>query len=420
MTSMERTDFLQAADAYLEELKLATSGDAFMALWRSTNLPYRPVNTDPHSLQYRDEMLSIYRDLARADYDVANEWTSTRQTPEEFEIGYPWVSKNLGVIAEEFAKPIQMLRALHAMKGAQTSVIEFGSGWGNLALPLARAGVAMTIVDIDKGFIDRALRIAAREGLSIDHRVGDFLEVARAEQQRFDVAVFQSSFHHCLEFDELVETIKANVLKEDGVIIFVNEPISHDLQFPWGLRYDGESLWAIMCNQWLELGFHHDFFVEMLLSRGFLPTRLDGVPGLLGEGWKAIRAELGTAFKDLILPAAHEATFHLADGVTPGRFCREHSILPRLRADTARSYVLDFINYGSKRLAFSVEGPDGREKLVLASGETRTVRVPAHSGEVTIRSDTFVPHQQVGNGDGRTLGINLSRIATTAIRPTAM
>jgi 2-polyprenyl-3-methyl-5-hydroxy-6-metoxy-1,4-benzoquinol methylase len=412
MNSMTRADFVREANDYIERLKQAPSTDAVIAMWRSTMLPYRLESTDPHSPQYRDEVLSIYRDLSRIEYDVANEWTSSKQTPEEFEIGYPWVSKNLAVIADEVAKPIQILRALHQMNAGEASVIEFGSGWGNLSLPLAKAGVDVTMVDIDQGFIERALRIAAREGLTLDHRIGDFVDVARTERKRFDVAIFQSSFHHCLEFAALVDAIKTNVLKDDGVILFVNEPISHDLQFPWGLRYDGESLWAIMCNQWLELGFHHDFFVEMLLDSGFLPTRLDGIPGLLGEGWKAVRGEAGTAFKELILPAACEATFHAADAGTSGRFCQARSVLPRLRPNSARDYELTFVNYGSKRLAFKLEGARRNERLVLVSGERLTLRYPADQGEVVIRSDTFVPHKQVGNGDTRTLGIHLDRIAT--------
>lgn len=135
-TVMTKENFLTAAASYIERLKQAPSTNAIFDMWRSTTLPYRPVSTDPHSPQYREEMLSIYRDLARAEYDVSNEWTSSKQTPEMFEVGYPWVSKNFSVIAEEIAKPIQVLRELHKMGLDNPSVIEFGSGWGNLSLPL--------------------------------------------------------------------------------------------------------------------------------------------------------------------------------------------------------------------------------------------------------------------------------------------
>lgn len=414
MNRLSKEEFLQAAGDYIERLKLAPSTDVIFQMWRSTNLPYQITSSDPHSLQYRDEMLSLYRDLARADYDVSNEWTSSKQTPEMFEIGYPWVSKNLWIIADEFAKPIQVLRALHQMDAKEVSVIEFGSGWGNLALPLAKAGVNVTMVDIDQGFIERALRIANRDGLKLDHRCGDFLEVATVEQKQFDVAVFQSSFHHCLEFNALVRAIKSNVLKDDGVILFVNEPISRELLFPWGLRYDGESLWAIMCNQWLELGFHRDFFAEMLLNNGLLPTKLDGIPGLLDDGWKAVHGEVGVMFKDLILPSTFDKTYHAPDGDTSGRFCRAYSSLPQLHTDVGRGYEITFVNYGGKRLSFSLEGSGRKERIDLATSESRAVQFPAYASDVTIKSDTFIPDRQVGNGDIRTLGIYVSKIRTIA------
>lgn len=267
------------------------------------------------------------------------------------------------------------------------------------------------MVDIDKGFLDRSLRIATREGLSLDYRCGDFLDVALSEQKRFDVAIFQSSFHHCLEFEALVDAIKSCVLKDNGVILFVNEPISHDLQFPWGLRYDGESLWAIMCNQWLELGFHHDFFVEMLMHRGFLPTKIDGIHSLLGDGWKAIRGEIGVSFRDLVLPSQLDSTFHAPDSGISGRFCQARSVLPRLRTESLSGYNLTFINYGQKRLSFNLKGSHQNKEFYLDSGDSQTIMFSAFESEVTIESDTFIPNQQVGNGDNRILGINLDRIS---------
>lgn len=410
MDTMNREQFLREARAYVGKLGQASSMNDIVKMWRSTNLPYHISSSDPHSLQYKEEILSLYQDLAQVEYDVKNEWTSTKQTPEMFEIGYPWVSKNFAIIAEETAKPIQVLRALQEIGLSNPSVIEFGAGWGNLSIPLAKSGARVTMVDIDKGFLDRALRIAEREGLVIDHRCGDFLEVALAEEKRFDVVVFQSSFHHCLEFEKLLTTIKSNVLNDKGLILFVSEPITSELQFPWGLRYDGESLWAIMCNQWLELGFHRDFFIEMLMRRGFLPTRLDEIHGLVGEGWRAVRGEEGVAFRDLILPTSMDSTFHSPDHGMSGRFCQARSILPQLRGENLDGYDLTFVNYGRKTLHFSVQGSKRKDRLSLGPDERRTLQFPAVESEVLIESEVFVPHQQIKNSDIRVLGVNLDRI----------
>ncbi len=274
MNALSRETFFELADDYCKRLSSASSFSDILELWRSTSFPYSLDETDPYSPQYRDEVLEVYKRLSGSSYDVANEWTSNKQSAEDFEIGYPWLSRDFGVIAEEIAKPIQILRILQAKGKQDLKVIEFGSGWGNLAIPLAKSGVDIALVDIDQGFLERAARIANREGVSVRAICGDFLDVARDCQNEYDVAIFQSSFHHCLEFAELTQVIRDKVLNSNGEILFVNEPISEEISFPWGLRYDGESLWAIMCNKWLELGFHSDFFSEMLIRNGFLPVML--------------------------------------------------------------------------------------------------------------------------------------------------
>ena len=262
MNLISKENLFENAADFLKKLNAAANHSQMVDLWRSTNFPYKIKSTDPYKDTYREEVLYVYKQLTGMSYDVVNEWTSTLQAPEDFELGYPWMSRNFNVIAEEIGKPIQVLRALHELNIEQLRLIEFGAGWGNLSIPLAKSGVDTTIVDIDRGFLDRAERIAAREGVKVQTICGDFNEVAQGDHGRFNVAVFQSSFHHCLDFERLIVALRTNMLDRDGMILFVNEPISDELQFPWGLRYDGESLWAIMCNKWLELGFHSDFFLK--------------------------------------------------------------------------------------------------------------------------------------------------------------
>ena len=168
------------------------------------------------------------------------------------------------------------------------------------------------------------------------------------------MAIFQSSFHHCLDFHQLLKQIRQNVLEEDGVIMFVSEPISDDLGFPWGLRYDGESLWAIMCNTWLELGFDFNFFSLLLARCGFFLTRIAAVGGFIGEGWLASRGENGIDLNRWALSSEFDQTFHPLDGYE-GRFCRSVSVLPPLIDGELQNYELTFINHGLKRTEFQVE-----------------------------------------------------------------
>ena len=168
---------------------------------------------------------------------------------------------------------------------------------------------------------------------------------------KYNAVIFQSSFHHCLHFDDLIKVIRSNVLAEGGRIYFFCEPIYKNYTFPWGLRHDGESIWAITCNHWLELGFDWNFFFKLMLRNGLFLSRIEPFPPFVGEGWIGDRGVNGLEFEDWCLPEQYDSTFYPAAS-TPGfgRFCRESSILPGLRNCYFSSYELQFHNYGVQDL----------------------------------------------------------------------
>ena len=75
---------------------------------------------------------------------------------------------------------------------------------------------------------------------------------AETVEDPFDAAVFFESFHHCSDHMRLLRALRQAV-KPDGRAYFAAEPILPDFPIPWGLRMDGESLWAIRSNGWMEL-----------------------------------------------------------------------------------------------------------------------------------------------------------------------
>ena len=278
---------MEWVDGYSKRLSSVANFDEMRALWKSSNFPYRMENTDPYSDAYRAEVLELYSRLVKTPYNVQNEITSSLLSPEDFAIGYPWVSKNLDVVAAELGKAVLGVRAIAKHCSDAKSVIEFGVGWGNSAIPLARAGLTVCAVDIDRAFLNRVENEAAALSVTIKTLHAEFLEAARDPGQRYDVVLFSSSFHHCLEFKELLLLIRDNVLTENGSILFFAEPISNEFTFPWGLRYDGEALWAITCNKWLELGFSEDFFRGLMRQTGFDLEEIPDPSGITGSGWVA-------------------------------------------------------------------------------------------------------------------------------------
>ena len=69
-----------------------------------------------------------------------------------------------------------------------------------------------------------------------------------------------------------------------GRLVFAAEPITDSLRYPWCLRLDGESLWAIRKNGWFELGFQETYFRSTLARFGW-QLRPGRVPGhAVGRG----------------------------------------------------------------------------------------------------------------------------------------
>jgi 2-polyprenyl-3-methyl-5-hydroxy-6-metoxy-1,4-benzoquinol methylase len=406
-------DFFARCRQYRSQLQQARGFEQIQQLWRATRIDYSMPALDPGSLAYRDTVLAVYERLTNAGYHADNELTSTKQSAEDFRLGYPWVARDLGVAAAELGKTVQALLAMQRMGGRVRSVVEFGGGWGNLAVPLAKLGLDVAVVDIDQAFLDRAQDLARRDGFELDVHQGDFVEVADRLPSAYDVAIFQSSFHHCLDFEVLMQRLADRVLAENGRIFFFAEPIHRDFAFPWGLRSDGESLWAIMCNGWLELGFDEDFFLQMALRHGFFVSRVDGLPGLVGDGWMATRARHGIAFAEWALPAPCSQSFwDRAPQTEYGRFLRRSSKLPVLAATTPR-YKLHFRNFCTQSLSLTLRGDSG-ESLTrsVAAGELVELVAPASRVEpLHLSCDTVVPDRLIGNGDLREIGLALSWVA---------
>jgi 2-polyprenyl-3-methyl-5-hydroxy-6-metoxy-1,4-benzoquinol methylase len=404
--------YLRCAD-YLAELKQAQDFDAVHRLWTSTKIEYHMEPIDPYSPEYRNNVLATYNRLACREYQAINELTSVKQSVESFQVGYPWISKNCRIAAEELAKVVQALNALASYPDNVRSVIEFGSGWGNLAHPLAKLGLDVTAVDIDPAFLQRLESLVDQEGLKINTIHGDFLEVATQLPNRYDVAIFQSSFHHCLEFDNLVSCLYSHVLKEKGRILFLAEPIFKNYSFPWGLRYDGESLWAIMCNHWLELGFDEDFFLAMIIRHGFFVRRIAAIPGFVGDGWSASRCREGIAFAECILPSEFAQSFwDRSNDVEHGRFLRGESLLPALQQESRYQLIIN--NFCVRPLRLNLRGDDDSEVYFDVPAHTiQTIIAPSSQQKpLQLHCQTVIPDRLIQNGDQREIGVALVHLAT--------
>lgn len=157
------------------------------------------------------------------------------------------------------------IRSLDLKPGA--SVLEFGPGWGNTTLALAMMGFDVTAVDIEANFCRLIETRAAQAGIPVNVVNGDFAWIETIVEP-VDAVLFFECFHHASDHLRIIKAL-ARATKDDGKVYFAAEPINADFPIPWGLRLDGESLWAIRKNGWLELGFNESYFVPAMMKHGW-------------------------------------------------------------------------------------------------------------------------------------------------------
>lgn len=243
----------------------AVSDDAMRAVFGTFRMePPTALPPDPFAPEYRDFQLGLYRDVAGRSYSTENE-----ATPFDVEraVGspFPFLTRSCVTTGEHFMAVGFLLRAMALPPGSR--VLEFGPGWGNTTIMLAKLGHRVTAVDIEPRFCELLRRRAAREGVEIEVVNADFLWAEEAGA-RFDAVLFFECFHHCADHLRLLRALRG-ALAPGGRVFFGAEPISPGFPMPWGLRMDGCSLWAIRKNGWMELGFRDDYFQDALARTGW-------------------------------------------------------------------------------------------------------------------------------------------------------
>ena len=147
-------------------------------------------------------------------------------------------------------------------------IVEFGPGWGNLTGDLVATGMDVTAVELDEKFCQLIAHRCEGPG-RVTVAQGDMLGFAADEP--FDAAVFFESFHHCADHLAMLRRLHDSV-RPGGAVLFAAEPIQN-LDYPWGPRLDGLSVWSSRTHGWLELGFDNAYFDRALARTGWSGRR---------------------------------------------------------------------------------------------------------------------------------------------------
>jgi SAM-dependent methyltransferase len=219
---------------------------------------------DPDSAEYRAVQMRFYEWLHGKPYATANE-VSAFDVAAHVRRPFPYSTGSPDTVGHQLIAIGHLIRTLGLREGQ--SVLEFGPGWGNTTLALARMGCRVTAVDVERNFIDLIAGRARAKDLEIELLHGDF-GLAATIDRRFDAVLFFECFHHCADHQSLVASLD-RVVAPGGKVLFAAEPILDEFPLPWGLRMDGESLWAIRRQGWLELGFQETYFRGLLARHGW-------------------------------------------------------------------------------------------------------------------------------------------------------
>lgn len=223
---------------------------------------------DPESREYLDFQLDLWRVVSGRDEYVPQkcELDGNLHLVDGIMDTYPFVTKNPKEVKNYFSAVNAIYEKLSLPP--QSKIVEFGVGWGHTTRFLADCGFDVTAVDIEERFL-KLIPIFSHKGAQPIELVHASFVDAELDDASFDAALFFECFHHCIEYKKLIENLR-KVLRPGGKIVFCAEPFYDDwFDYPWGLRLDGYSVWAIRSMGWMELGFRKGYIESVLIEAGF-------------------------------------------------------------------------------------------------------------------------------------------------------
>jgi SAM-dependent methyltransferase len=241
--------------------------------------------------------------------------------------------------------------------------LEYGAGYGQTALSLARLGVHVDTVDVSATFCDYVRRQAEFFDVPLNAFKGRFGDAPRPDH-RYRLIWFYESFHHCLDFARVVRELP-KLLAPGGRVILSGEPIAERsyaaVPYPWGLRLHSEVVAVVRRQRWFELGFTEDFLFELFANAGFVMSRIDCPPSLFGRmyvcDYRPKCVTLGSQWMPPVL------TDTWAEPCDNGRWTRDFSRWPIERRAQERM------------IATEIENPLSVPRLIEVSAGSQPVRV---------------------------------------------
>ncbi len=376
---------------------------------------------DPIGDAYKNQQRRLWRELAGRDseYDPHRD-EGFRPPPHEIDpLRFPggFIRRDENAVAEMADHVIangMILKHSGLKPGAWA--LEYGAGFGQTALTLARLGVNVDTVDICPLCCGYVKMQADFFGVNMHPFEGVFGMNPRGNR-KYDLIYFYESFHHCIEFNDLIKKIR-NFLTPNGKVLLAGEPIKGPdnlyppyLPYPWGLRLEAFTIVAIRDKGWLELGFRENFITNLFTNHGFTAEKHRCDVSTFGTtllfSLRKNIIEMGAHW----MPGLDAETWHAPE--PGGRWTTGHSTMALDRTDSFSELIIHAVNHHNVEQRILIEY-GGREHVAsIEAGEQSSIRIRADSKSVGIsfRCETRVPaNDDPASKDKRALGVFVQKI----------
>ncbi len=383
----------------------------------SVAMPQPPTASDPFGSDYANWVMASYRRVAGVDAcePLAPEVDDDGQTDLRLAQCFPFGTGDPGFTGRYMSGVGMILAELDLPPGSR--VVEYGAGWGHVAATLARAGYQVTCVDSEATFLHLAQREAESLGCVVATHQGALGDRPYAPGEPGAAAVvFFETFHHAFDHLDVLHRVRREVLQPGGVLVLAAEPVHSTFPNPWGLRPDGNALWAVRRKGWMELGFQEDYLLRALLREGFLVSRTHvealGPFGLLYRG----RLHDGRVRPgETLMPSVEAASW--APALPQGEPRLWAQVDSRMTLDHAPGWAavtVTLTNHLPVPLTAAIDaggaGPVTRRTFAAGEQCALAIPLPRIGRELRVWSETAVPAQLGVNNDRRALGIAVEEL----------
>ena len=244
---------------------------------------------DPFSPEYALLQKRLYALVAKKAYATENEATNFDFEKARHDF-FPYNTRSPEFVGLQLQAQGFVIRNLALKPGSR--IVEFGAGWGNMAMHLTMMGFDVTAVELNPPSISLMKHRAEIHQRIIRFANQDMVAFAAETGERFHAALFVASFHHCDDHNRLLANLD-RIIEDDGCVIFADEPIvparTPFMPYPWGLRLEGHSLYYVRNHGWLELGFQESYFREALRRAGWQARCIQSTVRNVGDLYIATR-----------------------------------------------------------------------------------------------------------------------------------